>query len=62
MGMVGGRKLVMPEVGAQGGGGGGAFEVLVTFYCLTLVKVTWVWYLNEVYFMICLLFSLYISI
>lgn len=40
--------------GVQGGGGGGPSEVLV--------KVTRVLDLTEVYFMICVLFSMYISI
>ena len=48
--------------GVQGGGGGGLSEVLVIFYGLTLLKVTWVLDLPEVYFMICVLFSMCISI
>lgn len=50
------------EGGLQGGGGGGPSEVLDIFYGLSLLKVTWVSDLTEVYFIICVLFSMCISI
>ena len=48
--------------GLQRGGRGGPSEVLIIFYGLTLLKVTWVLDLTEVCFMICVPFSMYISI